>query len=114
MTRERQFILRLAHEFRRADWRRLLSEISASELGDWLRYFGETPFSPQLLDMEFAGLNYTLVQMLGETSTVTMPDFSLLQRDAPAVEMDDEMLMAAGEGIAGGVRYEPANRGSGG
>ncbi|EIN2284405.1 phage tail assembly protein T, partial [Escherichia coli] len=28
-----QFVMQLAREFRRADWRRMLSEMSASELG---------------------------------------------------------------------------------
>ncbi|MEM7938962.1 phage tail assembly protein T, partial [Morganella morganii] len=33
MARERQFILRLAHEFKRADWRRMLADMTATELG---------------------------------------------------------------------------------
>ncbi|EFG4684135.1 hypothetical protein BM817_004010 [Escherichia coli] len=34
-----QFVMRLAREFRRADWRRMLSEMSATELGEWGDYF---------------------------------------------------------------------------
>ncbi|MGJ7336504.1 phage tail assembly protein T, partial [Morganella morganii] len=37
--------MRLAHEFKRADWRRMLADMTATELGDWYTYFGVTPFT---------------------------------------------------------------------
>ena len=51
----------LAHEFRRPDWRRMLSEMTSSELADWQRYFAAVPFSHRLLDAEFAALSSTMV-----------------------------------------------------
>ncbi|EPW4333714.1 phage tail assembly protein T, partial [Escherichia coli] len=39
-----QFVMRLAREFRRGDWRRMLSEMSATELGEWGDYFRRQSF----------------------------------------------------------------------
>ncbi|WP_437438623.1 phage tail assembly protein T, partial [Salmonella enterica] len=49
-------MMRLAREFRRPDWRRMLAEMSATELGEWAEHFGKNSFSDMLLDAEFATL----------------------------------------------------------
>lgn len=48
--------MRLAREFRRPDWRQMLAEMSATELGEWAEHFGKNSFSDMLLDAEFATL----------------------------------------------------------
>ncbi|HEJ9666212.1 TPA: phage tail assembly protein T [Proteus mirabilis] len=104
-------MLRLSHEFKRADWRRMLSEMTATELADWLHFFNETPFTLQLIDHAFSGLNFTVASVFGGGKDLSPEDFSVLLRK-PAVDMDDEIMMAVSEGIAGGIRYEPTNSGS--
>ncbi|NIF58969.1 phage tail assembly protein T [Enterobacter sp. Ap-916] len=102
---------RLAREFRRADWRRMLSEMSASEFAGWVSHFAVTPFSDELLDAEFATTKGLIVAMLTGNSDISDADFSLLTGEAvePEQEKTDEDLMLAGEGVYGGVRYGPAN-----
>lgn len=104
--------MRLAHEFGRPDWRRMLSEISASEFNDWINHFDKTPFTPQLIDIEFAALHTSIYSaMCGAKAEIT--DFMLLTDIEPNdEEMSDEMIQTVGEGIAGGQRYEQPNRGS--
>ncbi|MBB0223196.1 phage tail assembly protein T, partial [Escherichia coli] len=51
-----QFVMRLAREYRRADWRRMLSEMSATELGEWGDYFRMQSFSDVWMDAQFASL----------------------------------------------------------
>lgn len=99
--------MRLAREFKRPDWRRMLSEISSSELSEWFGFFREHYFSDVLLDAEFSTLQSTVLALV--TGTVKDADyFSLLSPPLPEDRTDDE-LMTMGEGIFGGVRYGPAN-----
>lgn len=98
----------LAHEFRRPDWHRMLSEMSSSELADWQRYFMHTPFSHRLLDAEFAALSNTLVSLATGECELNAEDFSLLTPSGSDVRMTDEMLMAMAESM-GGERHVPAN-----
>ncbi|EJD6043694.1 phage tail assembly protein T [Providencia rettgeri] len=104
--------MRLAREFGRPDWRRMLSEMSASEFSDWVAHFSKTPFMPQLVDIEFAALHTSLYMAMGGTKT-ELTDFMLLT-DVEADEggMSDEAIQLASEGISGGVRYEQPNSGS--
>lgn len=106
------FALRLAREFGRPDWRRMLDEISATEYSDWTDHFSKVPFTPQLIDAEFAALQQTVFQtMFGGDTELT--DFMLLTDvEASDTEMSDETLQTIGEGIVGGVRYEQPNSGS--
>ncbi|HGM7056780.1 TPA: phage tail assembly protein T [Serratia marcescens] len=101
--------MRLAHEFRRADWRRMLSEMTASEFACWVRFFGVTPFSNRLLDAEFAALNSTIVSLVSGDVGMSARDFSLLAAEQAPEEMTEELLMSAGEGLAGGIRYGAAD-----
>lgn len=82
--------------------------MTATELADWLHFFNETPFTLQLIDHAFSGLNFTVASVFGGSDNLLPEDFSVLLRK-PAVDMDDETMMAVSEGIAGGVRYEPTN-----
>lgn len=84
--------------------------MTATELGDWYTYFGVTPFTHQLLDLEFAALSNTVVSLVASSKDISLNDFLLLKHSE---DTDDSLLMTAGEGIAGGIRYEPADCGSG-
>lgn len=44
---------------------------------------------------------------------ISLNDFLLLKHSEETADTDDSLLMTAGEGIAGGIRYEPADCGSG-
>ncbi len=49
LNRELAFVMRLAREFRRPDWRRrMLAEMSATGLGEWAEHFGKNSFSDML------------------------------------------------------------------
>ncbi|HED3064997.1 TPA: phage tail assembly protein T [Kluyvera ascorbata] len=100
---------RLAREFRRPDWRRMLSEMSATEYSGWVNHFAATPFSEELLDAEFATTKGLIVTMLTGNSDIDDADFSLLSKPDDEPEKTDDDLMLAGEGIFGGVRYGPAD-----
>ena len=90
--------MRLAREFRRADWRRMLSEMSATELGEWGDYFRMQSFSDVWMDAQFASLKALIVRMVSGSS---------LPEENGIPERTDEELMHLGEGISGGVRYGP-------
>ena len=83
--------------------------MSASELGHWYSYFGVMPFTSHLIDLEFAALSNTVVALVGGGKDISLNDFCLLKHSEETGETDDSLLMTAGEGIAGGIRYEPAN-----
>lgn len=85
----------------------MLSEVSASEFNDWIEHFSKTPFTPQLIDTEFAALQRTIVtSMCG--ADVEMTDFMLLTDiDFDDNEMSDEVIQLVGSAIPGGLRYEP-------
>ncbi|ENE1905105.1 phage minor tail protein G [Escherichia coli] len=101
------FVMRLAREFRRADWRRMLSEMSATELGEWGDYFRMQSFSDVWMDAQFASLKALIVRMVSGSSDAAVADFSLLPEENEIPERTDEELMHLGEGISGGVRYGP-------
>ena len=94
-------------EFRRADWRRMLSEMSATELGEWGDYFRMQSFSDVWMDAQFASLKALIARMVSGSSDAAVADFSLLPEENGIPERTDEELMHLGEGISGGVRYGP-------
>ncbi|EGI13142.1 phage tail assembly protein T [Escherichia coli M605] len=101
-----QFVMHLAREFRRADWRRMLSEMSATELGEWGDYFRMQSFGDIWLDAQFSTLKSLIVQMVsGERFPAG--EFSLVPDEGAIAERTDDELMHLGEGISGGVRFEP-------
>ncbi|EFN9698285.1 phage tail assembly protein T [Escherichia coli] len=93
-----QFVMRLAREFRRADWRRMLSEMSATELGEWGDYFRMQSFSDVWMDAQFASLKALIVRMVSGSSDAAVADFSLLPEENGIPERTDEELMHLGEG----------------
>lgn len=99
----------LAHEFRRPDWRRMLSEISSSEYQQWTEYFRENSFSNVLLDAEFSTLK-SLMVMLVTGKKKEVEDFCLLTPFAQPEVKSENTLTEAGAGILGGIRFEPENR----
>lgn len=98
--------MQLAREFRRADWRRMLSEISSTELGEWGNYFRRQSFSDVWTDAQFSTLKALMVQLVSG-KTVSAGDFSLIPGDENRAERTDDELMRLGEGISGGMRFEP-------
>ncbi|WP_370603714.1 phage tail assembly protein T [Citrobacter braakii] len=99
-------MMQLAREFRRPDWRRMLSEMSATELDEWADHFSLNSFSDALLDAEFATLK-ALVTGLVTGAAQDADDFRLLSASESVPEKTDDELMRLGEGITGGVRYGP-------
>ncbi|MEQ5184058.1 phage tail assembly protein T [Providencia alcalifaciens] len=84
----------------------MLSEMSASEFNDWIAHFSKTPFTPQLIDIEFAAL-HTSIHMAMSGAQTELTDFMLLTyAEECELEMSDEAIQLASEGISGGVRYE--------
>ncbi|QGX88285.1 phage tail assembly protein T [Escherichia coli] len=103
-----QFVMRLAREFRRADWRRMLSEMSAHFRAWWVgRLFSGCRASVMWMDAQFASLKALIVRMVSGSSDAAVADFSLLPEENGIPERTDEELMHLGEGISGGVRYGP-------
>lgn len=84
----------------------MLSEMSASELGEWATYFGRHSFTDALLDAEFSTLK-SLMVMLMSGEKVEAGDFSLMPDPEPSSEKNDDEMMFAGQGIFGGMRYGP-------
>ena len=103
-----RFVLGVAREFKHADWRRWLSEMSCSEFRAWADYFSHHLFSADLLDYEFASVKLNQYLLAGGAENVTLRDFCLFakgeEESEEPEEMDDEQIMAAATFIAGGVR----------
>lgn len=92
----------------------MLSELSSSELREWADYFSESYFFDAQIDAHFASLEYLTLGLHVPRADLSITDFSLLQRVRSAVacgnmsqEMSGEQIMAAAQGIAGGLRFEP-------
>lgn len=96
--------MRLAREFNRPDWRRMLSGMSSTELYEWSDYYQLNYFYDGLLDAHFARLGFLMVSVNGKHD-LSLGDFSLLNANAADEDTDDETLMGIAESIAGGVRY---------
>lgn len=99
----------LAQEFRRPDWRQMLSEMSSSEYQQWTEYFRENSFSNALLDAEFSTLKSLMVTLVTGKRT-EVEDFSLITPFTQPEVKSENTLEEAGSGILGGVRIEPENR----
>ncbi|EAB8791654.1 hypothetical protein YG57_26590, partial [Salmonella enterica subsp. enterica] len=52
----------------------MLADMTATELGDWYTYFGVTPFTHQLIDLEFAALSNTVVSLVGGSKDLSLND----------------------------------------
>jgi phage tail assembly protein T len=99
--------MRLAREFRRPDWRCMLSSMSCSELAEWAAFYRGNLFSDALIDAEFSALSLTITSAFCGKTELTMADFSLLSSVSEPVEQSDEEMMLAAEGLSGGMRYGP-------
>lgn len=84
----------------------MLSEMSASELSDWGRFFTKNSMSDALMDAHFATLKSLMVSLVtGEK--VPVEDFSFIDDSEPLREKSGEELIEAGSGICGGMRFGP-------
>ncbi|WP_370560088.1 phage tail assembly protein T [Edwardsiella tarda] len=102
------FVMGLAREFRRADWRTWLASMTCSEFRAWTEHFTTVPFAADLIDYEFASLKLNQYLLAGGTDDVSVKDFCLLNpSDEPSEpeEMDDDQLMSAAAFIPGGMRF---------
>lgn len=84
--------------------------MSATEFSGWVKHFSSVPFSDQLLDAEFSTMKALIASMFTGNGEISAADFSLLRLTDDDVDMSDDELMLAGEGLYGGVRYDPANQ----
>ncbi|BDH46387.1 phage tail assembly protein T [Salmonella enterica subsp. enterica serovar Choleraesuis] len=103
--------MQMAREFGRPDWRAMLAGISSTEYADWRVFYRENYFHSAQIDAHFSTLIYSIFSMFSRDTSMTPDQFSLLSARAaePESEPDDNALMAAAEGISGGVRYGPAS-----
>ncbi|EBH2592211.1 phage tail assembly protein T [Salmonella enterica] len=109
MNNELHFVRQLAREFRRPGWRRMLDEMSSTELSEWADFFRENSFSDALLDAEFSTLK-AQVFMLVTGKEIDAADFSLLTLPGAVQSMTEQDLLEVAVGIPGGVRFEPESR----
>ena len=88
----------------------MLAGMTSCELGDWHQFYGEHYFQDAQQDAHFSMLLYTVSSLFFGEPDLTPSQFSLLSASASEMnesEPDDDMLMAAAEGLSGGVRYGP-------
>lgn len=104
------FVLKLAREFSRPDWRAMLAGMSSTEYGDWKIFYQDNFFHDAQLDALFSGLLYTISTLFFADPELTPASFSILSPASESIEVaetDDDALMAKAEGISGGIRYGP-------
>ncbi|QSZ93029.1 hypothetical protein FYK28_06635 [Escherichia albertii] len=70
----------------------MLSEMSATELGEWGDYFRMQSFSDVWMDAQFASLKALIVRMVSGSSDAAVADFSLLPEER-IPERTDEMMI---------------------
>ncbi|MBX4772202.1 phage tail assembly protein T [Raoultella terrigena] len=104
--------MRLAKEFGRPDWRKMLSEMSSREWSEWVEYYQDFRFSDDLIDTHFSNLSYLALSLFADPDkhNISADDFSLLITASISTEVSDEELMSVAESIPGGIRYVPADR----
>lgn len=84
--------------------------MTSNELGDWHIFYRSHLFQDVLIDTHFSTLQFiTAASSVNlSDSSLTPQDFSLLTPPDSGVDIqDDEAMMLAAEGIAGGTRYGP-------
>lgn len=102
------FILKLAREFCRPDWRAMLSELSSSELSDWVLFFRENYFFYSQIDAHFSRLSHLVLSMMGKNS-MTSADFSLYNPSRNDTTVPEEELASLAGTLPGGVSYVPVS-----
>ncbi|MBV7389024.1 phage tail assembly protein T [Pasteurellaceae bacterium TAE3-ERU1] len=93
---------------RRPDWRHMLNEMTLSEYFKWYGYFGERPFSIDLIDYGFSLSTSSAYNIAAGKQVTEVMDFSLIHREKANTEfMTDEQIMAVAESSSGVMRIEP-------
>ncbi len=101
--------MRLAREFNRPDWRRMLAGMTSTELGEWWAFYKDHFFHDSLIDAHFSNLSHLAVSLMCSKHDLTPASFSLLHPPILGSEPSDEQLMSLAESVSGGVRYVPAS-----
>lgn len=94
----------------------MLAGMTSSELGDWHQFYREHYFQDAQLDAHFSELLYSISTLFFRDPELTPAHFSLLSPSGIVIsddEPDDDALMAAAEGITGGIVIEPEARDTG-
>ncbi|WP_217076760.1 phage tail assembly protein T [Klebsiella sp. PL-2018] len=102
--------MKLAREFRRADWRAFLAGMTSTELADWHIFYQSHLFQDALIDTHLSNLQFMTAAASADLSntSITPQSFSLLNPPEEKPQNEESMMLAA-EGIAGGTRYGPAD-----
>lgn len=90
---ELSFVLKLAREMGRFDWRVMFVGMLFTEYVDWYRFYSIYYFYDVLLDMYFFGLTYIVFSLFFSDSDMYSLDFSLLNRREVDEEFEDDVLM---------------------
>lgn len=101
--------MKLAREFGRPDWRRMLADMSSSALSEWSEFYRDEYFRCDLIDTHFSRLSHLIMGMMYKDHGLSPADFSLLTPAPPTPDPDSETLMSLAEGISGGKRYGPVS-----
>nr|DAK19368.1 MAG TPA: Minor tail protein T [Bacteriophage sp.] len=82
----------------------MLREMSLAEYFSWYRYFGERPFTLEMLDYGYGIMTSSVYNCAAAKQVVTARDFSIFNSDEPAREMTDEEMMEASAANSGVLR----------
>jgi hypothetical protein len=97
----------LAHEFKRADYRQMLREMSVAEYFCWCKYFSKRPFTLEMLDYGYGTVASAVYNVAALKQVVTAQDFSVLHTAKPNAEMTTEEMMDASIANDGVLRIGP-------
>lgn len=109
------FVMKLAREFHRPDWRAMLAGMTSSEFIQWQEFYQDNYFQDALLDAHFSALNIHILTLACGENELTPGHFSLLSPHVAkgkndSAGDDDDKLMTLAESVHGGVRYGPVSR----
>jgi phage tail assembly protein T len=92
LASELKFVLNLAREFGRPDWRAMLAGMTSSELGDWHQFYREHYFQDAQLDAHFSELLYSISTLFFRDPELTPAHFSLLSPFGASSAMTSRMM----------------------
>lgn len=85
----------MARQFRRPDWRRMLSEISAVDYIDWYRHFGRYPVDYQINQFAMGQICATiLLPHVQPDNLPSISDFYYNRPESPEQTADDMQALA--------------------
>ncbi|MFC1099127.1 phage tail assembly protein T [Pasteurella multocida] len=98
--------MKLAHEFRRPDFKRMLREMSVSEYFFWCKYFGKRPFMLEMIDYAQSSIVSSAYNVAAGKAISSAQDFSVLNHVVRDSEMTDEQIEDASGATSGVLRIE--------